>query len=44
MRAARVALAQGQGTVAARVLKRAARDAREHVPLSAAIAATSRGG
>jgi tetratricopeptide (TPR) repeat protein len=43
-RAAQVALASGQGTVAARLLKRAARDAREHVPLSAAIAATSRGG
>jgi hypothetical protein len=42
-RGAQVALAQGQGTVAARLLKRAARDAREHVPLSAAIAATARG-
>jgi hypothetical protein len=40
-RAAQVALATGQGTLAARLLKRAARDAREHVPLSAAIAETA---
>ena len=38
-RGAQVALATGQGTVAARLLRRAARDAREHVPL-AAIAET----
>ena len=31
-RGAQVALATGQGTVAARLLRRAARDAREHVP------------
>jgi tetratricopeptide (TPR) repeat protein len=42
-RAARVALAGGQGTNAARLLRRAARDAREHGPLSAAIAATAHG-
>lgn len=40
-RAAQSVLRQGQGTVAARLLRRAARDAREHVPLSRAIAATS---
>lgn len=40
-RAAQVALRQRHGTVAARLLKCAARDAREHVPLSAAIAATA---
>ena len=39
-RAAQVALREGQGTVAARLLKRAAVDAREHVPLSEAIART----
>ena len=39
-RGAQVALATGQGTVAARLLRRAARDAREHVPLSTAIAET----
>ncbi|MCW2739196.1 AAA family ATPase [Nocardioides sp.] len=33
----------GQGTVAARLLKRAAREAREHVPLSEAIARTAQG-
>ena len=38
-RAAQVALREGHGTVAARLLKRAAQDAREHVPLSEAIAA-----
>jgi len=41
-RGAQAALAQGQGTVAARLLKRAAMDAREHHPLSQAIAETSR--
>jgi tetratricopeptide (TPR) repeat protein len=39
-RAARVALRDEQGTVAARLLRKAAADAREHVPLSEAIAAT----
>jgi hypothetical protein len=43
-RAAQVALATGQGSVAGRLLKRAARDAREHRPLASAIAETSRGG
>ena len=43
-RAAQVALAVGQGTVAGRLLRRAAADARQHAPLSAAIAATLRGG
>ena len=42
-RAAQAALRDGQGTVAARLLKRAAADAREHVPLSQAIAATRAG-
>lgn len=42
-RGAQVALREGQGTVAARLLKRAAADAREHVPLAEAIAATGRG-
>jgi hypothetical protein len=42
-RAAQVALRDGQGTLAARLLKRAAADAREHVPLSRAIAATRAG-
>jgi hypothetical protein len=40
-RGAQEALATGQGTVALRLLRRAARDAREHVPLSAAIAQTT---
>jgi tetratricopeptide (TPR) repeat protein len=40
-RAAEVALASGQGSVAGRLLKRAARDAREHVPLTEAIARTA---
>jgi hypothetical protein len=40
-RAAQAALRDGQGTVATRLLKRAARDAREHVPLTRAIAATT---
>ena len=40
-RAAQCALREGQGTVAARLLKRAAADAREHVPLSEAIARTT---
>ena len=39
-RAAQVALREGQGTAAARLLKRAALSAREHVPLTRAIAAT----
>ncbi|TGN64083.1 XRE family transcriptional regulator [Nocardioides eburneiflavus] len=42
-RAAQSALRSGQGTIAARLLKRAAADAREHVPLSRAIAATAAG-
>jgi hypothetical protein len=42
-RGAQVALAAGQGTVAGRLLRRAARDAREHVPLSFAIADTMEG-
>ncbi len=42
-RGAQVALREGQGTVAARLLKRAATDSREHVPLNRAIAATARG-
>ncbi|HYJ26679.1 MAG TPA: AAA family ATPase [Nocardioides sp.] len=40
-RAAQVALREGRGAVAARLLRRAAADAREHVPLSRVIAATS---
>lgn len=40
-RAAQVALSKGQGTVAARLLVRAAKDAREHVPLAEAIATTT---
>ena len=43
-RAAQAAFRDGQGTVAARLLNRAATDAREHVPLSEAIAATARVG
>ena len=39
-RGAQVALATDQGTIALRLLRRAAREAREHVPLSAAIAET----
>jgi tetratricopeptide (TPR) repeat protein len=39
-RAAQVALASGQGTVAAALLQRASRQARENVPLLEAIAAT----
>jgi tetratricopeptide (TPR) repeat protein len=42
-RAAQCALRDGQGTVAARLLKKAAAEAREHVPLSEAIAATRAG-
>lgn len=42
-RAAQCALREGRGGVAARLLKRAATDAREHVPLSEAIAATQVG-
>ncbi len=40
-RAARTARGEGQATVADRLLRRAARDARGHVPLSAAIAETA---
>jgi hypothetical protein len=39
-RAAQVALHAGDGTATSRLLERAARDAREHVPLSRLIAAT----
>jgi tetratricopeptide (TPR) repeat protein len=39
-RGARVALREGRGTLAHRLLARAAADAREHVPLSRVIAAT----
>jgi tetratricopeptide (TPR) repeat protein len=42
-RAAQLALESGHGTVAAKLLRRAARDAMEHVPLAAAIAATPGG-
>ena len=40
-RGAEAALASGQGTTASRLLRRAAREAREHVPLSTAIASTA---
>jgi hypothetical protein len=40
-RAAQCALRDGQGTVAARLLRKAAADAREHAPLSRAIAGTA---
>jgi tetratricopeptide (TPR) repeat protein len=40
-RAAQCALRDGQGTMARRLLAQAASDAREHVPLSRAIAATA---
>jgi tetratricopeptide (TPR) repeat protein len=40
-RAAEVALTAGRGTIATRLLRRAAREAREHVPLAAAIAETA---
>lgn len=39
-RAAQVALREGEGTLAGRLLARAAAEAREHVPLSRAITAT----
>lgn len=42
-RAARLAFRQGEGTVAARLLKRAAPKALTHVPLKQAIASTSTG-
>jgi tetratricopeptide (TPR) repeat protein len=42
-RAAQAALGAGQGTVARRLLARATRDAREHVPLMAAIEDTRAG-
>ncbi len=41
-RGAQAALATGQGTTARRMLRQAARQAREHVPLSAAITQTAR--
>ncbi|MFC7725440.1 ATP-binding protein [Nocardioides sp. GCM10028917] len=41
-RAGQAALTSSQGSIAHRLLTRAARDAREHVPLSARIARTSR--
>lgn len=40
-RAAQVALREGSGTVGSRLLARAARDARQHVPLTDAIARTA---
>ncbi|HET6940302.1 MAG TPA: hypothetical protein VFI19_16920, partial [Nocardioides sp.] len=40
-RAAQVAVAQGKATVAGKLLRRAALDARQHVPLAAAIAKPS---
>ena len=40
-RGAQVAMATGQATLATRLLRRAARDGREHVPLLAAIKATA---
>jgi hypothetical protein len=40
-RGAQVALREGQTTAATKLLRRAARDAREHVPLSAAITRTA---
>jgi len=40
-RGAQSALGIGHGTIALRLLRRAARDAREHVPLSEAIARTA---
>ena len=40
-RAAQVALASGQGTIALRLLRRAARETSEHVPLSSLIAETT---
>ncbi|MDR7252552.1 tetratricopeptide (TPR) repeat protein [Nocardioides sp. BE266] len=42
-RAAECALREGRGTIAARLLTKAAADAREHVPLSRAIARTAAG-
>ena len=40
-RGAQVALTGGRGTIAQRLLRRAATEAREHLPLSSAIAATA---
>ena len=40
-RGAQEAMANGQGTIAAKLLRRAARDAREHVPLASVIAETA---
>lgn len=42
-KAGQVALREGRGTIAARLLTRAATDARTHAPLRRAIAATARG-
>jgi hypothetical protein len=42
-RAAQAGLRLGEGTVATRLLKRAATDARQHVPLCEAVARTARG-
>ena len=42
-RAAQAAIRDGRGTLAARLLTKAVADAREHVPLSEAIAATAAG-
>ena len=42
-RGAQTALATNQGTIALRLLRRASREAREHVPLSTAIAETTAG-
>jgi len=41
LRAAQAALAQGRGVAAHRLLERAARDARQHLPLSSAIEETA---
>jgi hypothetical protein len=41
-RGAQAALATGQGTLANRLLSRAGKDARDHLPLAAAIRATHR--
>ena len=43
-RAAQLALATSQGSVAARLLRRAATDAGEHVPLRQMVAATAQSG
>ncbi len=41
-RGAQAALATGQGTLAIRLLQRAGKDARDHLPLAEAIRATQR--